>query len=701
MDVKNTLSSSECNQYYSFDVNVEVTSTNMESCSDDTGIPVYVYYSHGTWIIDSEMCPENVINILNSPNASVNIDFLHSVCANYGLNGTLDITADGNTDIFTLGDISREIDIEESPYSTSEGFSVIGCSDDLGDMIVDLEFSGGEYHLASYSLTSCALAVSNQSDNISMFTGLEDADNDGTNNVNDLDNAGDFMQILVKTHESATNAYFRLDFDDTKVKIWTEDSNAMITRTNSYIPNGNLIQSGHNYSYSDLFKNGAETNFYVQGLEAGEHDIDVVYMLDGVDLWTETVSLTLYQIDFVRIYDINKTANRTTRAVDATLRNARTYEDNERSDSEIDNNNPLLVAGGYGANMDVVEIALQCQFAPASLGEHILWDIQAYKDCGYSCLANKDFSTGSIQNINLFTSEQENRARTAGQYDKDFKIVVGLDQNKDGVLSHDEQFDMDFNIRAIGKEEYEYCRGQFNDFLIDFAWPLYPDMANFIDIFLDTDLIASYDWKLPDTVLFQDPYTQKNSLGCDALSYTLGDIKHYKWDDTAPICARIAESNDFWVDIIKHHILTLDINEWYSRPENMNVTNKIFISSVTNNLNYHGSNDINFENSLGECNTDFEMKVYTFKLLDKPQIAGFTIDGVITDFYDFDTHTGDDNNGHASRVQVCYNRNDRTGGKVYKATINMNINFVCLATSPYYDELELLRTLYLSYLWNL
>ncbi|MDA3800501.1 MAG: hypothetical protein PF692_15690 [Kiritimatiellae bacterium] len=282
--------------YYQYNISVEATEEKMEPDSDDIDVSIYVAYSHGTWIIDSEMCPENVINILNSPNASVNIDFLHSVCANYGLNGTLDITPDGNTDIFTLGDISREIDIEESPYSTSEGFSVIGCSDDLGDMIVDLEFSGDEYHSASYSLTSCALVVSNQSDNISMFTGLEDADNDGTNNVNDLDNAGDFMPFLVKTHESATNAFFRLEFDENKLNIWTKDSNAMITRTNSYIPNGNRLQAYHNYSYDDIFEEGAEKTLYVQGLQPGVHSVGITYLLDNYELDSEDVSFSFISI---------------------------------------------------------------------------------------------------------------------------------------------------------------------------------------------------------------------------------------------------------------------------------------------------------------------------------------------------------------------------------------------------------------------
>ena len=105
-----------------------------------------------------------------------------------------------------------------------------------------------------------------------------------------------YIPILVKTHESATNAFFGLDFDEDEIMIWTEDSNAMITRTNSYIPNGNLIQAYHNYSYNDLFADGAERTFYVQGLAAGKHDIDVTYVLDGYDLPAVELSVIFLKI---------------------------------------------------------------------------------------------------------------------------------------------------------------------------------------------------------------------------------------------------------------------------------------------------------------------------------------------------------------------------------------------------------------------
>ena len=288
---------------YQYNISVEATEEKMGTCSDSVDVPVDIRYSHGSWSITSMLNPSNVINILNSTNASVGIEFNHSECANYDLNGTLDITADGNTDIFTLDYISREIDVEESPYSTSEDFSVIGCSEERNDILVDIYFYGSESLWDWQALTTYALVVSNLTDSISMYDGFEDADNDGTNNVNDLDNAGPFMPILVKTHESATSAFFKFEFDESKVKVWTEDSNAMITRTNSYIPNGNLIQAYHNYSYNDLFADGAERTFYVQGLAAGKHDIDVVYVLDGEDFWTEDMSVSFVSIEQIYICD--------------------------------------------------------------------------------------------------------------------------------------------------------------------------------------------------------------------------------------------------------------------------------------------------------------------------------------------------------------------------------------------------------------
>ena len=114
--------------------------------------------------------------------------------------------------------------------------------------------------------------------------------------MNDLDNAGDFMPILVKTHQTATSAYFRFDFDDSKIRIWKK--NGTMTRTNST----DSIQAHHNYSYGDLFAEGAETNFYIQGLDTGQHDIDVVYVLDGSDLWTESLSVTFFEVTSVDEY---------------------------------------------------------------------------------------------------------------------------------------------------------------------------------------------------------------------------------------------------------------------------------------------------------------------------------------------------------------------------------------------------------------
>jgi hypothetical protein len=117
-----------------------------------------------------------------------------------------------------------------------------------------------------------------------MFTGLEDADGDGTNNVNDLDNAGDFVPFLVKTHETATSARFRFNFNDTKIRIWKQDGT--MTRTNST----DSILAYHNYSYGELFS-GSESTFYVQGLAPGNHGVSVTYLLGGRELGAKSVGV--------------------------------------------------------------------------------------------------------------------------------------------------------------------------------------------------------------------------------------------------------------------------------------------------------------------------------------------------------------------------------------------------------------------------
>jgi hypothetical protein len=109
------------------------------------------------------------------------------------------------------------------------------------------------------------------------------------------------MPILFKTHESATNACLRLDFYSSNINIWTKNSDSMTTRTNSYIPNGDKLQSGHEYTYNDLFADGAERTFYVQALAPGSYSIHVTYVLDGEDLCTETVAFTSFLFESVEV----------------------------------------------------------------------------------------------------------------------------------------------------------------------------------------------------------------------------------------------------------------------------------------------------------------------------------------------------------------------------------------------------------------
>jgi len=298
--------------------------------------------------------------------------------------------------------------------------------------------------------------------------------------------------------------------------------------------------------------------------------------------------------------------------------------------------------------------------------------------------------------INLFTSEQENRERTAGQYDKDFKIVVGLDQNKDGVLSHDEQFDMDFNIRTIGKEEYEYCRNKYQEWKLDLVALGLRDAADFLDIFLDSDLVPSYQTKLPDTVPFSGNYDQRNALGCNALSYTLGDISHYCWNENSGISQRISQDIDFWDEIIKQSIIDADIEDWYADPENNSITQKVF-SVNTSDVLIEFKTSTNFKNSLGKAIGNMTVNIYAIRSASIPKIVGLTFWGNITDLYDFRTHVSDDDNGYASRIQTCYDDVNRTAGEIYEVTVEIEKVFV-YPTPVNCDDLTTLWQDYLLYI---
>jgi hypothetical protein len=346
---------------YDYNITVDATGERIGTCSDSVDVPVDIKYSHGSWTIDSEICPSNVINICNSTNASVDIEFSHSVCGNYDLEGTLDITT-ANTEILTLGEISRSVSTVGG-YSTSESFSVIGCSESLNDAMIDICFDGNEHYLASYSLMSCALAVSNLTDNIDMFDGLGDADNDGINNVNDLDNAGSFVPFLVKTHETATSAQFRFDFDSDNIRIWKKDG--AMTRTNST----DSIQAYHNYSYGELFS-GSESTFYIQGLEAGSHGISVTYLLDGRELETKSVSVTFVKIN-LREVSFSGSNNHTIISDDGSLTYSFPHwKDNYPYDGIATNQNerqyPICFTGNSQLNL-----SCKWYFEPSSLSETI------------------------------------------------------------------------------------------------------------------------------------------------------------------------------------------------------------------------------------------------------------------------------------------------------------------------------------------
>jgi hypothetical protein len=72
---------------YNYNISVEVTEEKLGTCSYSVDVPVDIKLSHGSWSIESMLNPSNVINICESSNASVFIDFSHSECQDYYLWG--------------------------------------------------------------------------------------------------------------------------------------------------------------------------------------------------------------------------------------------------------------------------------------------------------------------------------------------------------------------------------------------------------------------------------------------------------------------------------------------------------------------------------------------------------------------------------------------------------------------------------------
>jgi len=263
--------------------------------------------SHHTRAVDIEL--PTVINMKEQYQHSFCIDLSGTHCFIY--DEYVDLTFVDNSGLSLSPEVTLPYTFNTKGMSLGNTDLYYGieagsrCSTSLDDVGITASFAVPEegedgYVSASDFTTVIALAI--YMDEIDVFTGNEDADSDGIININDLDNADDFMPLLVETHSSATCAYFKFDYDEEKLKLWVKDGT--MGRTDTYLENGgDVLKDLHAYSYNDIFSLGAETNIYVQALEPGIHDINVTYVLDGHDLCTESINFVSLKVDINGDYD--------------------------------------------------------------------------------------------------------------------------------------------------------------------------------------------------------------------------------------------------------------------------------------------------------------------------------------------------------------------------------------------------------------
>ena len=119
------------------------------------------------------------------------------------------------------------------------------------------------------------------------------------------------------SHSTATNAFFEFEIP-AGIKIWTLNGDA--ERTNSYIrQGGNLIESEVSYSYTDLFagipphgggsSGWLSRTFYIEGLQSGVKDIKCSYILDDTTMYTESVRISVVDINLISNYNRDDVIN--------------------------------------------------------------------------------------------------------------------------------------------------------------------------------------------------------------------------------------------------------------------------------------------------------------------------------------------------------------------------------------------------------
>ncbi|MFO7871107.1 MAG: hypothetical protein R6V03_06705 [Kiritimatiellia bacterium] len=398
---------------------------------------------------------------------------------------------------------------------------------------------------------------------------------------------------------------------------------------------------------------------------------------------------TIIRTDFVRVWDKNQEANRTTRATEASLRPAKTFEDNERSDADLADNSPVLRLAGWCNQMGQAQVNLKCQFQPASVGDCILWKIDELSNATVTGAKSGNFAASDTTLLTLVPSTGQNTAHNT----KDFRVKCGVDWNGNGSLESSEEFSaLEFGIILVGKNEYDYCAAKYSPTKLNLLAVLFPYTAEFLDIFMDSNMWGNYDSSTADTIQFSasEAYDQRNGIGCAPTSLTQGNVDKYIWDPKSGLEEDIMLSDTFWNDVLQKVIVDLKIGDWYADPANSADNSHVFNSNGTYHGVYFGEDDLG--TSLGKATFQFSIKVYTERGTTTPQIIALRVSGSVIDLYDYRT-TGDDNElGWASRIQVGHAPAcTRTAGEIFKVKIDYELDPLFITPSVDYNDFQELR----------
>ena len=365
-----------------------------------------------------------------------------------------------------------------------------------------------------------------------MFTLLDDRQISGSDYEDEIEDSNDKPGLFLRLNKDDSNLMpVDLSFDVSNFsglsgyKIWLGcDGGLKLWRDAQKSPLSDIatqIDAGYDQWYTIDVDDIPET-VYVEATGTGE-DLNIYLRLvkpDGCGyvekdiVARDTVKVMAYDFQYVRMFDQNKIPNRVTRAVNENERAQMMYEDNPRSDWDQESL-PRLVMGAYGSQMTYGYLTIEAKYEPAALGKYILWNADANNGCSIFGATSGDYESGNFITHQMVPSTATNAEHpiTRG----DFIFHFGLDINDDGILQHEENNFPAFEVRLIGKKEYDYCKEQLSGPFYFFGAPFVPDAAEFLAIFMDRNWVAGYNRTSTFIQNYGHDYShqQSNSIGFD------------------------------------------------------------------------------------------------------------------------------------------------------------------------------------------